>query len=85
MVGNGCTNWAVDCGVAYAEMAYWHGLYDDATYNAFQTNSCEAYFSRYSDPMPNECVAPYVRFNLLTSNINIYDVYGKCWTPDGKL
>jgi len=34
MVGNGCTNWDVDTTPAFLETAYWHGLYDDATYNS---------------------------------------------------
>jgi len=41
MVGNGCTDWSVDCTPAYMEMAYWHGLYDDALYNTITSNGCE--------------------------------------------
>jgi len=42
MVGNGCTNWEVDCNPAYIEMAYWHGLYDDELYNDIHNNNCLA-------------------------------------------
>lgn len=45
MVGNGCTNWKYDTTPAYLEMAYWHGLYDDATYQSMKDNDCFSQFS----------------------------------------
>lgn len=38
MVGNGVTNWKYDTTPAYVEMAYWHGLYDDALYHNLKDN-----------------------------------------------
>ena len=47
MVGNGCTNWNYDTTPAYLEMAYWHGLYDDALYKSMHDNDC---FTQFSAP-----------------------------------
>jgi cathepsin A (carboxypeptidase C) len=41
MVGNGCTNWNVDCNPAYLEMGYWHGLYFQSLYDSMTANDCE--------------------------------------------
>ena len=42
MAGNPVTNWKYDTFPAYIEMGYWHGLYDDATYEAMHKNGCPA-------------------------------------------
>jgi cathepsin A (carboxypeptidase C) len=80
MVGNGCTNWSVDCTPAYMEMGYWHGLYDDDLYATIVDNKCEEQFERFfQGPYTPECFQAYGRFNQLTSNVNVYDVYGICY------
>lgn len=80
MVGNGCTNWAVDSGHAYVEMAFWHGLYDTHLYDEMNKYDCMPQFGRFNiDNITAPCIAAYTRFAELTSNINVYDVYGKCY------
>jgi len=83
MVGNGCTNWDVDCTPAYMEMAYWHGLYDDDLYKTIISNNCEAQFTGFFDgtKRTSVCYKAYSRFATLTADINVYDVFGHCYQP----
>lgn len=82
MVGNGCTNWDFDTTPAYIEMAYWHGLYDTDLYNTIQENGCAYQLENFANNMTATCIAAYARFYELTSDINVYDVYGICYSAD---
>ena len=37
MVGNGVTNWKYDTEPAYAQMGYYHSLYDTRTFDEMKT------------------------------------------------
>lgn len=52
MVGNGVTNWTVDCDGAYIDMAYWHGLISDEMYDGIETFGCRKQFENieFKDP-----------------------------------
>lgn len=81
MVGNGVTNWKYDTLPAFIEMAYWHGLYDDDLYNTVK--GCDFSYQGFPNPptpLNDTCTAALNRFGELTSQINGYDVFGKCWT-----
>ena len=86
MVGNAVTNWKYDTFPAYIESGYWHGLYDDQMYDKMHANGCPAEFEEYEfkDPesLSQPCREVVDRFNLLTQDINVFDVYGKCYKPD---
>ena len=81
MVGNGVTNWKYDCDPAYFHMAYYHGLISDELVNAVQANNCD--FSYIDAPQPPPlspiCATLFDKFLNLTSLVNVYDVFGKCW------
>jgi len=83
MVGNGCTNWEVDCGHAYVEMAYWHGLYDIELYEYIHEHDCIKEYGRFDlDILTPPCIAAYTQFMKATAQINVYDVNGKCYGMD---
>jgi len=85
MVGNGCTNWNYDTTPAYIEMGYWHGLYDDDLYKKITDNKCEEQYTRFSDSISADCLSAIYRFESLTSNVNVYDVYGICYQDTSSL
>lgn len=79
MVGNGVTDWKYDTTPAFVEMAYWHGLYDDETY--MELKKCDlSYYEWNYDKLSETCTDLMDRFDDLTSQLNIYDVFGKCYT-----
>lgn len=88
MIGNGVTNWKYDTFPAYIEMAYYHGLYDLDMYNAIYENGCDKEFQYMAvDPdMSDECAAYFLAFQYLTSGVNVYNIYGKCFgvEPESK-
>lgn len=79
-VGNGVTDWKYDTFPAFIEMAYWHGLYDDDLYNSIKENQCDfSYFEFNSQNLSDACMAIVNRFHSLVQDLNVYDVFGKCW------
>jgi carboxypeptidase C (cathepsin A) len=80
MVGNGVTNWKYDCTPAYFHMSYYHGLIsDELFYNV--NNYCNiTYFDSPDPPVQNaQCTEWMNKFNNLTTLVNIYDIFGKCY------
>lgn len=82
MVGNGVTNWDVDTTPAFVEMAYWHGLYDLELYNKIKDNNCIPQYTNFATNMTRECVTAIARFEELVTDINIYNVYGQCYSSN---
>jgi hypothetical protein len=85
LVGNGVTNWKYDTMPAYVEMAYWHGLYDLDMYNEIYANGCPKEFEYIAVDQSNlsdTCAAYFLAFQALTQNINVYNIYGKCFGLD---
>lgn len=80
MVGNGVTNWKYDCTPAYFHMSYYHGLISDDLYNNVQQN-CDLSYADAPNPPPlsEQCQQWLGKFGELTSLVNIYDVFGKCY------
>lgn len=87
MVGNGVTNWVYDTFPAFIEMGYWHGLYDTETYEKMHNNHCPIEYENFEfkdfSKMKKECQEVVNRFNELTKDINVYNIFGKCYQPDG--
>lgn len=81
LVGNGVTNWKYDCTPAYFHMGYYHGLVSDELYNNVQQNCDLSYFDA---PTPGnlsaQCEAWMDKFAELTEDVNVYDVFGKCYS-----
>lgn len=72
-IGNGVTDWSVDCDVAYVEMAYAHGLIPLELQERILKAGCD--FSSFGEESRRECQEIYNEFSSYTRNINIYDVY----------
>lgn len=83
MVGNGVTNWKYDCTPAYFHMAYYHGLVSDDMFNWVNANCDLSYFDAPWTPEKPEqseaCNKTMEKFGDLTTLVNIYDIFGKCW------
>ena len=81
MVGNGVTDWKFDTTPAFLQMSYWQGLYDDATHKQMLDNC------NFTDLNFNggnlKCEAAVYKFYALSSNMNIYDLFGKCYSSTG--
>jgi hypothetical protein len=84
LVGNGVTNWKYDTTPAYLEMGYWHGLYDTEMYQSLKDNQCDFSNAQWNTNITDTCNALMDRFNDLTSQINIYDIYGICYATGSK-
>lgn len=80
MVGNGVTNWQYDTTPAFVEMGFMHGLYDIDLYNSFVDNDCFSQYSRLSTTLTATCRKNILKFESLVNKINVYDVYGKCYS-----
>ena len=79
IVGNGVTNWDYDTTPAFVKMGFWHGLYDYDLKLSIEKNNCN--FSNFNpNPLSDDCNNDFNRFNELTQNINVYDVFRKCYT-----
>ena len=80
MVGNGVTDWKYDTMPAEFEMSYWYGLIDDDLYFKVK-NNCDLSYFEFSTPS-DECQAYLDTFDSYVANVNMYDVFGKCYkTP----
>lgn len=80
MVGNGVTNWKYDCTPAYFHMSYYHGLISDELFNTVNANCDLSYFDSPNPPaLSDQCKALMEKFGDLTTLVNIYDVFGKCY------
>ena len=79
MVGNGVTTWKYDTTPAFVEMAYWFGITDDTLYHNIKDN-CNLEYYGFDAPLSDECQAWMASFDILTANVNVYDLFGKCYT-----
>lgn len=80
MVGNGVTDWKYDCTPAFFHMSYYHGLISDELYNAVNANcNLESADSPNPPPLSPLCQTLMAKFANLTSLVNVYDVFGKCY------
>jgi len=73
-VGNGVTDWSVDCDPAYIELSWYHGLIPKDLQERIESTTCN--FSVVStDPQSKECQEIYSEWSKYTRNINVYDIY----------
>ena len=84
MVGNGVTNWNYDTDPAFIQMGFWHGLYDLDMYNNITANNCTYYNSRFVSSFGAVCDELMDKFQALVAHVNIYDVYGTCYSSGMK-
>ena len=77
-VGNGVTNWEYDTTAAYIDMAYWHSLIDTTMHDKLVSLDCQ-WNMPYMLGVSDECMEVFDEFNTLTSDVNVYDIFGVCW------
>ena len=77
-VGNGVTNWKYDTTAAYLDMAYWHSLMDTDLHDRLTAANCD-WNMPFMIGVTDECMALFDEFNNLTSDVNVYDIFGTCW------
>lgn len=76
MVGNGVTTWEYDTVPGYVEMAYQHGLYSSTMEKEKEDLNCDfAYIFFDDNRLTKECEAWLDKFDTLTQDINIYEIY----------
>ncbi|CAG9316598.1 unnamed protein product [Blepharisma stoltei] len=73
-VGNGCTDWTVDCNPAFIKLAWSHALFGYDWYEKI-VNDCDNFNEWTSEACNNDI--NYIS-NVLLANINVYDIYGTC-------
>lgn len=86
IVGNGVANWKYDTIPAFIESAFWHGLYDIDLYNRIYASGCKKefeYITFHAENMTEACQEIFLEFEYYVQGINVYDVYGICWGPNG--
>ena len=73
-VGNGVTDWSVDCDPAYVEMSWYHGLIPLSLKQKIDDNKCE-YRGVGQKPLSKVCKEALKEWNNFTAGVNVYDVY----------
>lgn len=82
LVGNGVTNYKYDTEPAFFEMSYWFGMIDDDLYNNMNKNCDLSFLSFDEDKLSTLCKGYLKDFEQKVAEINVYDVFGKCYvTP----
>jgi carboxypeptidase C (cathepsin A) len=72
LVGNGVTDWSVDCDAALVDFAFSHALYSPE----LRAKYIEACKVKVNDA---ECGKAKDKIQLEVSKVNIYDIYRKCY------
>lgn len=79
IVGNGVTDWSVDTLNAFANMGFWHGLYDKEMHDELTGLKCDFSPLLFDKPVKAGCLPWWEKFQQMTQGINTYDVYRKCY------
>jgi carboxypeptidase C (cathepsin A) len=80
MVGNGVTNWKYDGTPAYFHISYYHGMISDELYENVKANCNLTYYDSPNPPEQSpQCQTWMDKFFNLTSLVNVYDIFGKCY------
>uniref|UniRef100_A0A7S3J3J6 Carboxypeptidase n=1 Tax=Euplotes harpa TaxID=151035 RepID=A0A7S3J3J6_9SPIT len=73
-VGNGVTDWEVDCDPAYIEMSWYHGLIPRTLKEKIDSNNCQ-YRVVGQKPLSQVCKDALKEWSKYTRGVNVYDVY----------
>lgn len=89
LVGNGVTNWDLDCNNAYVAMGFWHNIEDLEWEAAMEKNNCfveqlgaRAETDSIGEPNRDACNDLELEFEQKVGRVNIYDIYRHCYYPD---
>jgi hypothetical protein len=59
-------------------MGYWHSLYGDDLRDKFEAAQCD-WAGRGAPNASLQCRKLQLEFDRLTSDVNVYNIYGTCW------
>ena len=79
LVGNGVTNWNYDADSAWPYFLYWHALIDDSIWVPWVNSNCSGLFIENDTPY---CQQLYGQMLNLFTEINYYDIYRQCISPN---
>ena len=77
-VGNGVTNWKLDCTPAQLDMSYWHSLMSEDMHEKFQKLDCDWHMPSMVG-VTDECMDLLSEFEPTIEKVNVYDIFGVCW------
>ncbi len=78
MVGNGVTDWRVDTSNALYDLAYSHALISLETRAKYEKYCKDSYYDE------EKCNVVKAEIQHQLEGVNIYDIYRKCYLPDGE-
>jgi len=81
MVGNGVTNWTLDCEAAGVEIYHRRAFMSDELYDKMQAEGCDYSYIAFGEMPSDTCLAYYNEMSDSLSNIDPYNIYGHCWNP----
>lgn len=59
-------------------MGYWHSLYSQSLRDEFIANKCD--FTGFDlDNVSDTCLALLDQYDVLTQDVNIYNIFGTCY------
>ena len=86
-VGNGLADYTYDTHPAFIDMGYYHGLMSQELKDKIKEKGCDYSNMEWrAEEISEECQQYMVEFMQTTrfANVNIYDIYGKCYLDHGE-
>ena len=85
-MGNGVTNWKYDGDPTLVVMAFYHGMAPPSLKKRMASLDCSYFYLDYNlddseDENQNKCLDLLEEFLDLFAQINVYDLYKRCYTP----
>lgn len=84
IVGNGVTNWTYDTTPAMVHELYWRSLISQDLHDNMLSAKCD--YSEYAldngASLSEECLIYINKFNGLIDKIDVYNIYGPCWSAN---
>jgi hypothetical protein len=84
IVGNGVTNWTYDTTPAMVHELYWRSLISQDLHDNMLSAKCD--YSEYAldngASLSEECLMYINKFNGLIDKIDVYNIYGPCWSAN---
>lgn len=78
LVGNGVTNWDYDVSPSFPETTYNFNIIGKKQIDYFRKNNCTYYFNDFKNHTgPDGCNAVWDEINLITGDMNWYDLFRK--------
>lgn len=82
MVGNGVTNWTYDTMPATVTELYWRSLISQQLHDNITAAKCDYSMIEFGANISQECEDYLNKFNGLIDKVNIYNIYGPCWSAN---